>query len=78
MQSVHVIFAQFLMMKQPDPRKAHRDIILVAGLDHIVIPDGTAGLRDVPDTASVCPLHIVPEREERIRTKCHIGQLVKP
>lgn len=53
-------------MEQSDACEAHGNVILVAGLDDIIIPDGTARLCDISHTASVCSLHIVAKWEECI------------
>ena len=54
------------MMEQTKPCKCHRHPVFVTGLDHIVVSHGSARLRDILHTASVRPLNIIPEREERI------------
>lgn len=54
------------MMEQPDPRKRHSHAVPVTGLDHRLVPDRTAGLGDITDTASVRTVNIIPEREESI------------
>ena len=66
------------MMEQADPGEAHGDPVLVAGLDHIIIPDRAARLRDVTNAAPVCPFHIVSEGEECVRTESHIRILLQP
>ena len=55
-----------LMVEQPDSGTRHSNPVPVADLNHIVIPDRTAGLRDTGYTASVGPLDVVPKGEERI------------
>ena len=53
-------------MEQTDSRKAHHHTILVAGLNDIVIANGSARLGNVFHTALMGTLDIVPEWEESI------------
>ena len=64
------------MMKQPDPRKRHNHMILVAGLNHMVVPDRAAGLGNILYAAFVGPLDIVPKGEEGVGAQGHVIHLV--
>ena len=65
-------------MEQADTGKGHHHVVLVAAIDDGIIPDGTAGLRNVFDAALFRSLDIVREREEGIGYQGHILNLVKP
>ena len=54
------------MMEKPDVRHGHCYPVFVAGLDHVVVADGAAGLGDIGDAASGGSLDIVAEREESV------------
>ena len=60
------------MVEQADAGKAHDHIMGIAGLDDIVVADGTAGLGDILDAAAESPLDVVPEGEECIGSQCHV------
>ena len=68
----------FLVMEQADAGEGHRHVVFVAGLDHVVIANGSARLRDIFHAALMCTLDIVTEREERVRAQCHVGHLIQP
>jgi len=57
----------FSMMEQADAREAHDHSEAVAGVDHQIVADGTAGLRHIFDAALRTALDVVCKREERIR-----------
>src|SRR5699024_10153463 len=69
---------RLLVMEQTDPCKCHRHAVLIACLDHVVVTDRTARLSHILHSALMGALDIVSEREECIRTKRHIRQLIKP
>src|SRR5699024_10000670 len=56
----------------------HGDVVLVAGGDDVVVPDGAAGLGDDRHTGLVGPLDVVPEGEEGVTAQGHAGQAVQP
>ena len=66
-------FSLLLVMEQTDSCKCHRNIVFITCINDIVITDGSARLCDILHTALMSTLYIVPEREERIRSKCHTG-----
>ena len=55
------------MVEQPHAGEGHRDAVLVARFDHVVVTHGAASLRDVFHTTLVRPLDVVAEGEEGIR-----------
>ena len=57
------------MMEQPDMRHRHRNPILIARFNHVIVSNGSAALCDVGDTAAVRALDVVAEREERVRAE---------
>ena len=59
-------FVYILVMEQPDSGEAHHDAVFIAGLDDIVVTDGSARLCDVADAAAVSTLYIVTKGEECI------------
>ena len=62
------------MVEQSDTGKAHGHTVLVTGIDHIVIANGTARLCNIGYTALGCSLYVVPEREESIGAKAYTLQ----
>ena len=66
------------MMEQADARESHGDAILVARGNDMVITHGAAGLGNVLHAALVCPLNVVAEGEESVRTQRHALQRVQP
>ena len=54
------------MVEQPHARKGHNDPVLIAGINHKIVPDGAARLCNIGNTAPICPLNIIPEGEESI------------
>ena len=57
------------VMEEADVGHRHSDAVLVAGGDDIVVADRAAALRDVGDAALMGTLHVVAEREERVRAE---------
>ena len=55
-----------LMVEQSDVGEGHRDAVFVAGLDDIIVADGTAGLCDILHAALVGTLNVVAEGEESV------------
>ena len=66
------------MMEQPYTGKCHGHAVLIAGCDHLVIPDGTAWLSHIFNTTSVGSFDIVSKWKEGIRTKSHVFQPIQP
>ena len=60
------------------PGEIHGDAILVACLDHQIVSDGSARLRDVLHPASMCSLYVVTEREESIRSQSDAVHFIQP
>ena len=60
------------MMEQTDSGKCHCHIVFVAGLDNVIVTDGTARLCNICNAASMCALDVISKWEERIGTKCNI------
>ena len=67
-----------LVMEKTHACEGHRDAILVAGVDNMVVADGATGLGDVLHTALVGALDVVSEGEEGITTQCHARVLGYP
>ena len=55
------------MVEQADAGESHRDAILVASLDYMVVAYATAGLCHELYAALVRPFDVVAEGEERVR-----------
>ena len=55
-----------LMMEQPDAAERHRNAVLVAGVDDLLVPDGAAGLHNGRHAAAAGTLDVVAEGEEGI------------
>ena len=49
-------------MEQADAGEGHRHVVFVAGLDHVVVANGSARLRNIFHAALMCTLDIVTER----------------
>ena len=71
----HLCIFLKLVVEQADSCKCHHHIVLVAGLNDQVIPDGSAGLGDVFDTALLRPLNVVAEGEEGVASNGHVLHL---
>ena len=65
-----------LVMEQSDSGKYHRHVILITAFDDRIIPDGAAGLCNVFYAALMCAFNVIGKREECVRAKGYIGQLV--
>ena len=65
-----------LVMEQSDSGKYHRHVILITAFDDRIIADGAAGLCNVFYAALMCAFDVIGKREECVRTKGYIGQLV--
>ena len=55
-----------LVPKMPGTRKDHRDAMLIAGLDALIVALGATGLDDAGHTVRGEHVNIVAEREERV------------
>ena len=67
------LFVCFLVMEESHSRERHSDAVLVAGLDDLIVTNGSAGLTNIGHAAPARALYIVTEREECIRCECHSG-----
>ncbi len=65
-----------LVMEQSDSGKYHRHVILITAFDDHIIADGAAGLCNVFYAALMCAFDVIGKREECVRAKGYIGQLV--
>ena len=65
-------------MEQPIPREAQHNPVLIAGGNHIIIPNGAAGLGDIGNAGLLRPLHIIPEREKCIGPAGNAALLCNP
>ena len=59
------------MVEQAHPGKRHHHAIFIARLNHIVITDRAAGLRNIGNAAAMRTFNIIAKREERIAAKRH-------
>ena len=64
-------------MEQPDAAEGHRDVVLVAGVDDLLVADGAAGLDDGGHAGTAGALDVVAKREERIRTQRNAGDMAQ-
>ena len=48
-------------MEQPDAAESHRDVVLVAGVDDLLVADGAAGLDDGGHAGTAGALDVVTE-----------------
>ena len=56
----------FLMVEQSQAAKGHGNAVFVAGVNHLLVADGTAGLDNGGHAAAVRALNVVAEGEERV------------
>ena len=61
-----------LVMEQTDTCKAHCHIVFVAGINDMIITNGSARLSHIFYAALVCTLNIVAKWEECVRSQCNI------
>ena len=66
------------MMEQPQAVEGHDDAVLVAGGDHLIVPDGAARLHNGADARTAGPLDVVPEGEEGVGAQAHVMELGQP
>ena len=66
------------MVEQPHPGKGHHHVIIVALADDQIIPDGPAGLSDIPHAAAPGPLDVVREGEEGVAGQGHPLAVFQP
>ena len=59
-------------------RKAHHHLIIIARLNHLVVTDRSAWLRDVLHTRTMCTFNVVSEREERVASQGNTRLLIQP
>ena len=63
--------APVLMFKTSGSGEYHSDAILVAGVNHFLVPDGTAGLHDNLYSRIFNGINAISEREKKIgRASC--------
>ena len=65
------------MVEQTNPCKCHHHAILIAGLNHLVVPDRASWLCYIFYAAFVCSVNIVAKGEECIGTQGYAGKAVK-
>ena len=56
-------------MEQPQAAEGHGDAVLVAGINDLLVTDGTAGLHDGGHTGAAGTLDVVAEGEEGVGTQ---------
>lgn len=71
-------YSYALMMEQADSRKCHHHAVLIAGFDHLVIPDRASRLCYIFYTAFISPVNIISEGEESVRAKSYVRKAVQP
>ena len=54
------------MVEQPHSGERHDHVVVIALGDHQVVPDGAAGLGNVPHAGAPRPLDVVREGEESV------------
>ena len=64
-------------MEQPQAAEGHGDAVLVAGINDLLVTDGTAGLHDGGHAGAAGTLDVVAEGEEGIRAQAHAGDLAQ-
>ena len=66
------------MMEQPQAAKCHGNTVFVAGVNHLLVADGTAGFDNGGHAATVRALNVVAERKERVAAQAYAGDLGEP
>ena len=54
------------MMEQPDAAERHRNAVLVAGINDLLVPDGAARLHNGGHAAAAGAFDVITEGEESI------------
>ena len=54
------------MVEKPNVRERHRDTVLVAGFNNVIIANGAARLRNEIDARLMSTFNVIAEREECI------------
>ena len=67
-----------LMVEQAQTAKGHGNAIFVAGVNDLLVADGTAGLDDGSHAAAAGALDVVAEREECVAAQTNAGHLAEP
>ena len=66
------------MVEQAQTAKGHGYAVFVAGVDHLLVTDGTAGLDNGGHTAAVSALNVVAEGEERVAAQDNSRYFTQP
>ena len=67
-----------LVVEQTNAGERQDHVVFVAGLDDVVVADGTARLRNILHAAAVRALDVVAEREKGVRTQRYAAQGIQP
>ena len=62
-------------MEQPQAAEGHGDAVLVAGVDDLLVADGTAGLHDGSHAGAAGALDIVTEGDKKILLALVAGEI---
>ena len=66
------------MMEQTQAAKCHGNAVFVAGVNHLLIADGTAGLDNSGHAAAMRALNVVAEGEKRVAAEGNACDLAEP
>ena len=66
------------MMEQPQAAKCHGNAVFVAGVNHLLVTDGTASLDNGGHAAAVRTLNVVAEGEERVAAQANSRYFAQP
>ena len=66
------------MVEETNARKCHGDTVAIAGLNDLVIANGSARFRDIRDTALSRSFNVIAEGEEGIRGERDAVQRIEP
>ena len=66
------------MVEQAQAAKCHGNAVFVAGVNHLLVADGTAGLDNGGHAAAVRALNVVAEGEKRVAAQANAGDLAQP
>ena len=65
-------------MEQPDTAEGHGNAVTVAGINDLLVADGTTGLHNSGHAAAAGALDVVAKGEEGITAQGNAGDLIQP
>ena len=66
------------MVEQPQAAKGHGNTVFVAGVNDLLVTDGTAGLDNGGHAAALRAFNVVAEGEERVTAQANACYFAQP